>query len=678
MRSSFNRLAICAVLLASTNMSFSQSTFDNTLMPLPRAVQPASGAGLTITSKTALSISPADSAPLRDAGMRFLTQLQNETGVALEQPDVQLSNGSITVQVTNASQTLPALNTDESYSIDVTTSSVQIKAATIFGAYHAFETLLQLAQPQPNGFAFPAMHIDDSPRFPWRGLMIDTGRHFMPTAMILRTLDGMAAVKLNVLHFHLSEDQGFRLESKRFPKLTSMGSEGKFYTQDEIRRIVAYATARGIRVVPEFDIPGHSTSWMVGYPELGSSPGPYKVEHRFGVFDPAMDPTKESTYKFLDDFFAEIVTLFPDQYIHIGGDESNGKQWKSNAAIVRFMKQHQLADTNALQAYFNKRVEAILVKHGRKMVGWDEILHPDLPPDVVVQNWHGIDFLTSAAKQGHLAIYSQPYYLDHWTTAAQMYLKDPVPSDAGLTPEEAKRILGGEACMWAEMVTSETVDSRIWPRTAAVAERFWSPQNVRDTDDLYRRLAVESLRLDALGLQHISGPQRMLRQLANDPHPQALRTLADALSPPDFGARAHHQHLTTDLAFTNMVDAVVFDPPLQHDLALWVNTYLQSGDPIARRHLEDLFQSWITASASLAVLTPQQEKLQPLLPRIHEFAQLGHIGLDAIRAHETHVVVAAEQLKSLNTTLDQAAKLDDSLTMFVVIDPLRKLANTAN
>jgi len=628
MRSSFNRLAICAVLLASTNMSFSQSTFDNTLMPLPRAVQPASGAGLTITSKTALSISPADSAPLRDAGMRFLTQLQNETGVALEQPDVQLSNGSITVQVTNASQTLPALNTDESYSIDVTTSSVQIKAATIFGAYHAFE--------------------------------------------------GMAAVKLNVLHFHLSEDQGFRLESKRFPKLTSMGSEGKFYTQDEIRRIVAYATARGIRVVPEFDIPGHSTSWMVGYPELGSSPGPYKVEHRFGVFDPAMDPTKESTYKFLDDFFAEIVTLFPDQYIHIGGDESNGKQWKSNAAIVRFMKQRQLADTNALQAYFNKRIEAILVKHGRKMVGWDEILHPDLPPDVVVQNWHGIDFLTSAAKQGHLAIYSQPYYLDHWTTAAQMYMKDPVPSDAGLTPEEAKRILGGEACMWAEMVTSETVDSRIWPRTAAVAERFWSPQNVRDTDDLYRRLAVESLRLDALGLQHISGPQRMLRQLANDPHPQALRTLADALSPPDFGARAHHQHLTTDLAFTNMVDAVVFDPPLQHDLALWVNTYLQSGDPIARRHLEDLFQSWITASASLAVLTPQQEKLQPLLPRIHEFAQLGHIGLDAIRAHETHVVVAAEQLKSLNTTLDQAAKLDDSLTMFVVIDPLRKLANTAN
>ncbi|MEO6924501.1 MAG: family 20 glycosylhydrolase, partial [Bryocella sp.] len=564
---------------------------------------------------------------------------------------------------------------DESYKLDVTSDAVHIHAATLFGAYHAFETLLQLAQPQASGFGFPAVRINDSPRFPWRGLLIDSGRHFMPYATVLRTLDGMAAVKLNVLHFHISEDQGFRFESKRFPKLTSMGSEGKFYTQDEIRMIVAYAAARGIRVVPEFDIPGHATSWMVGYPELGSAPGPYTVSHRFGVLDPAMDPTKESTYKFLDEFFGEVVTLFPDQYIHIGGDESNGKQWKANPAIVRFMKDHNLADTHALQAYFNKRVEAILTKHNRKMVGWDEILHPDLPADIVVQNWHGIETLTGAAKQGHLAIYSKPYYLDHMYSAAQMYSKDPIPADSGLTPEQAKRILGGEACSWSEMVTSETVDSRIWPRTAAVAERFWSAQNVTDTDDMYRRLGVESLRLDALGLQHISGPQRLLRQLDGSANPLALTTLAATLSPVEFGVRSHHQHPTTDIPFTNMVDAVVFDPPMQHDLETWVATYLHSGDPLVRHHLEELFQSWIAASASLETLTPQQERLRNMLPRIHELAQLGHIGLDAIKAHETHTALTPDKLKSTNATLTQIAKFDDSLTTFVVLAPLHALVN---
>ena len=179
----------------------------------------------------------------------------------------------------------------------------------------------------------PAISIDDSPRFPWRGLMIDVSRHFIPLDVLKRNLDGMAAVKLNVFHWHLSDNQGFRVESKKFPKLHELGSDGLYYTQDEVRDLIAYARERGIRVVPEFDMPGHSTAWFVGYPELASGPGPYEIERKWGVFDPAMDPTREETYKFLDEFIGEMARLFPDQFFHIGGDEVNGKQWDANPKI---------------------------------------------------------------------------------------------------------------------------------------------------------------------------------------------------------------------------------------------------------------------------------------------------------------------------------------------------------
>ena len=182
----------------------------------------------------------------------------------------------------------------------------------------------------PQGFVVPAVVIDDQPRFPWRGLMLDAGRHFMPLDTVRQTLDGMEAVKLNVFHWHLSEDQGFRVQSKIFPLLQEKGSDGLYYTQDEIRGILAYARDRGIRVVPEFDMPGHAGAWFVGYPDLASGTGPYHIERKWGVFDPAMDPTRESTYAFIDRFFAEMTALFPDAYFHIGGDECNGKEWDAS------------------------------------------------------------------------------------------------------------------------------------------------------------------------------------------------------------------------------------------------------------------------------------------------------------------------------------------------------------
>jgi hexosaminidase len=500
-------------LFALHNACGQDVRFENTLMPQPLELR-ASGGEIKISSNLTVSLDGSASPILRDAAIRMLGRLETQTGVQISKSIQLAAQATIEVEVSDQKTEQPALGVDESYSIGVQDGRVHIRAKTIFGAIYGFETLLQLVQPEGSEYVVPGVQITDSPRFPWRGLLLDPGRRFLPLDVVLRIVDGMAAVKMNVLHWHLTEDQGFRIESMAFPKLHQLGSDGQYYTQSEVREVVAYAAARGIRVVPEFDMPGHSTSWLVGYPELASKAGPYRVEHENRIFDAVLDPTRESTYRFLDRFFGEMATLFPDEYVHIGGDESNGKDWAANPAIVHFMQEHQLKDTQALQAYFNLRVQTLLKKHGKQMVGWDEILNAQLSPEVVIQNWHGIEFLVNGARQGHRGLLSQPYYLDHMYSAAEMYAADPVPAGSNLSEVEAKRILGGEACMWGEQVSGLTAESRIWPRAAAVAERFWSPSTTSDVNDMYRRLAAMSLRLDALGATHISGPERGLRQLA--------------------------------------------------------------------------------------------------------------------------------------------------------------------
>ena len=231
--------------------------------------------------------------------------------------------------------------------------------------------------------------------------MIDVGRHFMPLDVLRRNLDGMEAVKLNVFHWHLSENQGFRVESKKLPKLHQKGSDGNYYTQAEIKDLIAYAADRGIRIVPEFDMPGHSTAWFVGYPEIASGPGPYAIERNWGVMDPAMDPTNEKTYKFLETFIGEMTKLFPDKYFHIGGDEVNGKEWDRNSKIQEFMHSHNIKSNAELQAYFNEHVSKIVSKNNKIMVGWDEILQPSLPKNIVIQSWRGPGLSRTGRQTGH-------------------------------------------------------------------------------------------------------------------------------------------------------------------------------------------------------------------------------------------------------------------------------------
>jgi hexosaminidase len=311
--------------------------------------------------------------------------------------------------------------------------------------------------------------------------------------------------------------------------------------------------------MPEFDIPGHSTSWLVGYPELASLPGPYKIEREYGVKDPTFNPAIKATYKFFNKFFKEMAGLFPDDYFHIGGDENNGKQWDANAKIQAFKKKHHLPDNHALQAYFNRKILDILTKYKKKMVGWDEILQPGFPGTIVIQSWRGKEALRDAAKKGYNGILSNGYYIDLVQPTDFHYLSDPIPADSDLTAKEKNRIWGGEATMWAELISPGTIDSRIWPRTAAIAERFWSPAHVKDVKDMYRRLDIISLQLEELGLTHLKNREMMLRRLVNGRDTQALRVLVDVIEPLKIYRRHSQATYTFFSPLTRVVDAALPD-----------------------------------------------------------------------------------------------------------------------
>src|ERR1700757_5199667 len=575
---------VVVAMLAAFSISSAHATspegsnlgFNNTLMPQPSQLSAQEGR-LAITPGFSASADHFKDARLNMAISRSLGRIENRTGIPI-QPSTEngATSAVLIVTVDGAGETIQSVEEDESYSLEITASNAHLKAATVVGAMHGLATFEQLIQSDASGFFVPAVMIHDTPRFRWRGLMIDCGRHFIPVDVLKRTLAGMASVKLNVFHWHLSEDQGFRLESKAFPKLTEFGSDGLFYTQEEAREIVAYSRDRGIRVAPEFGMPGHTPAWFVGYPDLASAQGPFQIERKFGVFDPVMDPTRESTYKFLDTFLGEMAAIFPDHFMHIGGDENNGVEWKANPRIQSFMRQHNLKDTAALQNYFNQRLLKLLEKHGKHMIGWDEILTPDLPKDVMVQSWRGFDSLAAGARNGYRSILSAGYYLNLMSPAEAHYKVDPLPETTDLSAEQQARILGGEACMWEEQTSEVDIDSRVWPRTAAVAERLWSPRNVNDVDDMYRRLGAESLRLEGFGLTHISQEGVSLRELSGTRETGPLKILGSVLEPVTFDARAHLQRANQLTPLDRLVDALPPDPPSRHKFELLIRTYLQN------------------------------------------------------------------------------------------------------
>lgn len=410
-------LLVCSLFLPFSVLSAPAG--DLPLMPWPQQVeQPQDGGSLALTTPLEVKVSGDD---LSEALPRWQLRLARQTG----NPRLPVSSSATTLKITIARKVAPTPqpDSDESYRLTVNGAGIQLDAETRFGAMRGMETLLQLVH---NG-ALPLVTINDRPRFPWRGILIDSARHFLPIETLKRQIDGIAAAKMNVFHWHLTDDQGWRFASSHYPQLQEKASDGLWYSQQQMRDIVSYASERGVRVVPEIDFPGHASALAVAMPQLISAPGPYQMERGWGVFKPLLDPSNEQVYQFIDTLMGEVAAIFPDPYIHIGGDEVDASQWNSSEAIRQFMQQQGLKDAHALQAYFNQRVEKILEKHRRQMVGWDEIYHPDLPRSIVIQSWQGPDALGEVAKNDYRGILSTGFYLDQAQPASYHYRNEVWP-----------------------------------------------------------------------------------------------------------------------------------------------------------------------------------------------------------------------------------------------------------
>lgn len=396
------------------------------LMPYPQTVERQQGQlvlGDTLSFAVEGKKTAATNKLIKELGKR----IQQQTGKTVRLKKTIAAKAQFVIRVDN---TQPISNHiddwNESYQLNITAAKIELTAKQWVGAQRGLETLLQLIGTEPQ-IRLPLVSINDQPRFKWRGLLLDTSRHFFSVATIKRQIDAMAAAKYNIFHWHLTDDQGWRLESKKYPKLHKLASDSEYYTHRQIRDVVAYARERGIQVLPEIDMPGHASAIAVAYPELMSAPGPYAMEYRWGVHKPTLNPANENVYKFADAIIAEVTELFPFEYVHIGGDEVDPEHWNTNLAIQSFMQKEGLKDHRALQAYFNQRLQKILQKHKRKMIGWDEIQHKDLPKDIVIHSWRGPDGVSDAVSHGFQSILSTGYYLDQAQTSAYHYRNDPIP-----------------------------------------------------------------------------------------------------------------------------------------------------------------------------------------------------------------------------------------------------------
>ena len=636
-------LAACAILSAACNAGFAPAQISIPVMPLP--LHAVAGTGSFAIDGTVQVVFEGHTEPrLERAKERFLTALFRQTGVP-QWPASPAGQRILVIRTKGASDAVQRLGEDESYRLEVSPTKALLESPNPLGTMHGLQTFLQLIENTQNGFAIPAVTIEDKPRFPWRGLMIDSGRHFIPVDVLRQNIDAMEAVKMNVLHWHLSEDQGFRIESKVFPLLQQKGSDGLYYTQDEIRSIIAYARDRGIRVVPEFDMPGHAGAWFVGYPDLASGSGPYHIERKWGVFDPAMDPTRESTYEFLDRFFGEMTALFPDAYFHIGGDECNGKEWDANPRIKAYMQAHGLKDDAALQAYFTGRVQKLVTKHKKVSIGWDEILQPDTPKDVVIQSWRGQESLAEAARRGYGTILSSGYYLDMMEPASQHYAVDPIAKQsAGLTEEQQSHVIGGESAMWAEYVSPETVTGRIWPRNAAIAERLWSPKTVVDVPSMYRRLANVSQVLEARGVAFSATNEMMIERLAAPADAGPLKVLTSVVEPPKEYARGDLKDYESTTPLNRVVDAV---PPESdtartfHEIAACIAA--GTATPAEHEKARQWLILWQSNDAKLQPVLAQSALITELAPVSRNLSEAAAIGLKALDAIEQKMPLGSEE-----------------------------------
>ena len=537
-------ISICLLLLTRC-YSYSQHVVEGNLMIAPLPVSMEHGKGfLEINQTTFILMDPIPGMtfdPLRV----FKDVFQRKSGYTLKELQHGDSQPDALTSIHIIKSGTSTVENDEGYSLEVTTSGIVIMASTSEGIFYALQTLRQImrmdAMPDADGqsrtWQVPLVHITDYPRFPYRGMHLDVCRHFMPIDFVKKYIDLLAYYKLNTFHWHLTDDQGWRIEIKKYPKLQEIAAwrdetlighyketpdrydgtrHGGYYTQEEIKDVVAFAADRGVTIIPEIEMPGHALAALSAYPELACTPGPFKAATTWGVFDDVFCPT-ETTFTFLQDVLDEVISLFPSPYIHIGGDECPKKRWKESAFCQQLMKANGLTDEHQLQSYFTQRIEKYLNTKGRSIIGWDEILEGGLAPNATVMSWRGMSGGIEAAKSGHDVIMTpgSHCYFDHYqadpdvepiafgglTTLEKVYSFNPVP--AQLTSSEAKHILGAQGNLWTEYIGStDQAEYMAFPRAIALAEVLWTPASKRNWNEFALRLDKHLDRLDGMDVRY--------------------------------------------------------------------------------------------------------------------------------------------------------------------------------
>ncbi len=495
------------------------------IIPWPRRLEPGEGA-FPLGGGTRIALSDDRNADLSRLGDLLAEYVQALGGIEAA-PD-GAGPGAITLSLRD-----DAPEGSEAYTLDVTADGIEIGARDPRGIFYGLQTLRQLMVASAK--EVPAVRIEDAPRFAYRGLHLDVSRHFFPIEFVKKYIDAMSAFKLNTFHWHLSDDQGWRLEIRRYPKLTEVGAwrketivdharrgpkgydgtrHGGFYTQGEAREVVRYARERNITVIPEIEMPGHAVAALAAYPELACTSGPFEVRTTWGISEDTFCPSEE-TFTFLQNVLGEVMEVFPSEYVHIGGDEAPKARWKASPIAQEVIRREGLRDEDELQSWFIRRIESFLNSHGRRLIGWDEILEGGLAPNATVMSWRGIEGGIEAAKQGHDVVMcpNDDLYFDHYqadpedeplalggmTPLEDTYRYEPVPDE--LIPDEAAHVLGPQGCLWTEYTaTPEQVEYMAYPRVLALAELAWSPREARDLGAFRARLGPTLALLDRLGI----------------------------------------------------------------------------------------------------------------------------------------------------------------------------------
>jgi hexosaminidase len=535
------RVTLAVVILAATLTAQTPASSPIAIIPLPTRLTAGRG-HFALTASAAIATDPG----LKAQGRQLADMLNTPTGFDLRvRSGASPAAGFIALRI---DKRLAKALGEEGYRLDATTKGVTIRAATAHGVFHGMQTLRQLLpvdvyrQAKVAGIAWtvPAVAIEDTPRFPWRGAHLDVSRHFMPKEFVKKYIDLLAIQKMNTFHWHLTDDQGWRLEIKKYPKLTDVGAwraetlvghevrdsspeaarrtfdgrkHGGFYTQDDVREIVAYAAARFVTIVPEIEMPGHSQEVVAAYPELGSTDGTVQPRTRWGVSPYLLNPS-DRTVAFMQDVLAETMALFPSPWIHVGGDEAVKDQWTANPRIQARIKELGLKDENELQSWFIRQMDAYLTSHGRRLIGWDEILEGGLAPNAAVMSWRGLDGALAAARSKHDAVLTpsgwtyfdsyqtrdtthEPLAIGGFVPLEKVYTWEPMPD--ALEPEFQKYILGVQGQLWSEYLQdARQVEYAAYPRLTALAEVGWTPTARRALDGFLSRMAVHLQRLKIL------------------------------------------------------------------------------------------------------------------------------------------------------------------------------------